>query len=199
MASGSGTVTARRPLSKSINSILQSCTVSPIRSLRPIVALTLKRASRTAPMSTKTPDVLTLVTLPSKTSPSTKSSKAVPPSWLQSRRRLRLPPWASPSPPSSSPPPPSWPPRGWRLGGSSGNASSSTCITTRPASGSQVMTFIPLISMPRRKRRPILIGIRSKPSFTAPKSTKTPYCPTLVTVPSNSAPTSTSVRGIPSG
>mmetsp|Transcript_21786 Transcript_21786/g.48799 ORF Transcript_21786/g.48799 Transcript_21786/m.48799 type:complete len:219 (+) Transcript_21786:1240-1896(+) len=62
----------------------------------------------------------------------------------------------------------------------SSSASSNTCSALR----STETTRRPGTSVPRLKYLPILIGMRTKPSFTAPMSTKTPNAPELVTVPS---------------
>mmetsp|Transcript_17839 Transcript_17839/g.39336 ORF Transcript_17839/g.39336 Transcript_17839/m.39336 type:complete len:227 (-) Transcript_17839:473-1153(-) len=54
-SASSGKATLMRPCSRSSLSMMQSCTTSPIRNFRPMAAGTLRRASRTAPKSTKTP------------------------------------------------------------------------------------------------------------------------------------------------
>mmetsp|Transcript_50420 Transcript_50420/g.133996 ORF Transcript_50420/g.133996 Transcript_50420/m.133996 type:complete len:237 (-) Transcript_50420:146-856(-) len=176
--------TAMRPLARSISSTLQFGTESPIRNPRPTRAGTERRASFAKPMSTKTPDTLTLVTMPSKSCPSSTSSKGFPSSCPQSRRLdgcLRRPLARLGAEGKASPKP------------SSGRK------ITFPESGSQETTVKPFTSIPFLKLRPSFVGTRSSPSLTAPKSTKTPKLPTFVTTPAYSVSRSISSRGSPSG
>mmetsp|Transcript_38862 Transcript_38862/g.107046 ORF Transcript_38862/g.107046 Transcript_38862/m.107046 type:complete len:229 (-) Transcript_38862:393-1079(-) len=112
-SSGSSSVAFRRCRSRSMASRRQPCTTSPTRKRLPIFVGTESRASRTAPTLTKTPEMLTFVTVPSTMAPSSISSKGVASGWFQSLGLrdlvagwLRVLPWDVPpelAPPSAAP------------------------------------------------------------------------------------------------